>query len=80
MNKERLIGRWNWFQRIMTYPDPSWDKETRMDFYFRFMEFVDTVESCGYRFVRHAEKRGDKYLLVATDLIQNDNEEDVNDY
>ncbi len=69
MDKDYLIKRYNWFQRIQTYPDPSWDKETRMDFYFRFIEFIDTVEHCGYQFIHHSEKEGNKYISIATDLI-----------
>lgn len=53
----------------MTYPDPHWDKETQMDFYGRFLEFADAVRLCGYRFVRHAEQEGDKYISIATDVV-----------
>lgn len=54
----------------MTYPDPHWDKETRMDFYGRFLEFADAVRLCGYRFVHHDEEgMFNKSLSVATDIV-----------
>lgn len=36
-----------------------------MDFYSRFIEFVDAVRLCGYRFVHHDEEG----LSVATDVV-----------
>lgn len=69
MNKERLISRYNWFQRTMTYPAPNWDMTTKMDFYYEFVAFIDAVELCGYKFVHHSERENDKYLSVATDVV-----------
>lgn len=69
MNKKQLIRRYNWFQRVITYPAPNWSKETKVDFYYRFVEFVDIVRLCGYEFVAESVKEHDKYLLVATDVV-----------
>ena len=65
----------------MTYPDPHWDKETRMDFYGRFLEFADAVRLCGYRFVHHDEEgMFNKSLSVATDVIPIEQIGFINDY
>jgi len=69
MDKDYLIKRYNWFQRIQTYPPENWDRKTKIDFYGQFINFLDTVEHCGYQFVHHSEKEGDKYISIATDLI-----------
>ena len=65
VDKEWLIGRFNFLQRARTFPDPSWNKETRINLYYEFVEFIDAVRHCGYTFVTDYD--GD--LLIATDVV-----------
>lgn len=74
IDKKKLIERYNWYQNLMTFPYDDWTNEIKMDFYFQFILFTDTVELCGYKFITECRKidyfEKTKYLVQATDIVR----------
>ena len=69
VNKERLIGRYNWFHRVMAYPMPEWDKDVKQAMFDRFIEFNTAVRDFGYKFETHIEDENGVRISVATDIV-----------